>query len=94
MGIGPPEVAGQRPAAIDIAKNRLLFVSLYSELRRLAENQLRRNDAAFVRARAEAAAGRKTAPATAQEALSHLVANLDPTHPCCARAGDSIGDCP
>jgi RNA polymerase sigma factor (TIGR02999 family) len=48
MGIGPPEVAGQRPAATDIAKNRLLFASLYSELRRLAENQLRRNDAAFV----------------------------------------------
>ena len=48
MGIGPPEVAGQRPAATDIAKNRLLFASLYGELRRLAENQLRRNAAAFV----------------------------------------------
>ena len=39
-----------------------------------------------LRARAEAAAGRKAAPATAQEALSHLVANLDPAHPLIAQA--------
>jgi eukaryotic-like serine/threonine-protein kinase len=43
-------------------------------------------EALLLRARAEAAAGRKTAPATAQEALSHLVANLDPTHPLIAQA--------
>jgi serine/threonine protein kinase len=43
-------------------------------------------EALVLRARAEAAAGRKTAPATAQEALSHLVANLDPTHPLIAQA--------
>jgi RNA polymerase sigma factor (TIGR02999 family) len=48
MGIGSSEVAGQRPVATDIAQNRLLFASLYSELKRLAENQLRRNSAAFV----------------------------------------------
>jgi tetratricopeptide (TPR) repeat protein len=43
-------------------------------------------EALVLRARAEAAAGRKAAPATAQEALSHLVANLDPTHPLIAQA--------
>ena len=43
-------------------------------------------EALVLRARAEAAAGSKTAPATAQEALSHLVANLDPTHPLIAQA--------
>jgi serine/threonine protein kinase len=43
-------------------------------------------EALVLRARAEAAAGRNTAPATAQEALSHLVANLDPTHPLIAQA--------
>jgi serine/threonine protein kinase len=43
-------------------------------------------EALVLRARAEAAAGRKAAPATAQEALSHLVANLDPTHPLLAQA--------
>jgi serine/threonine protein kinase len=43
-------------------------------------------EALVFRARAEAAAGRKVAAATAQEALSHLVANLDPTHPLIAQA--------
>jgi hypothetical protein len=43
-------------------------------------------EALVLRARAEAAAGRKAAPATAQEALNHLVANLDPTHPLIAQA--------
>jgi hypothetical protein len=43
-------------------------------------------EALVLRARAEAAAGGKSAPATAQEALSHLVANLDPTHPLIAQA--------
>jgi hypothetical protein len=43
-------------------------------------------EALVLRARAEAAAGRNTAPATAQEALSHLVANLDPTHPLIVQA--------
>jgi RNA polymerase sigma factor (TIGR02999 family) len=47
MGIDPPVAAGQRHAAADITKNRQLFASLYSELRRLAENQLGRKDAAF-----------------------------------------------
>jgi eukaryotic-like serine/threonine-protein kinase len=43
-------------------------------------------EALVLRARAEAAAGRKTAPATAQEALSHLTGNLDPSHPLIAQA--------
>ena len=43
-------------------------------------------EALVLRARAEAAAGSKGAPATAQEALSHLVANLDPTHPLISQA--------
>jgi serine/threonine protein kinase len=43
-------------------------------------------EALLLRARAEAAVGRKIARATAQEALSHLVANLDPTHPLIAQA--------
>jgi hypothetical protein len=43
-------------------------------------------EALVLRARAEAAAGRKAARATAQEALRHLVANLDPTHPLIAQA--------
>jgi hypothetical protein len=43
-------------------------------------------EALVLRARAEAAAGRKVAPATAQEALRHLVVNLDPTHPLIAQA--------
>jgi tetratricopeptide (TPR) repeat protein len=43
-------------------------------------------EALVLRARAEAAAGRKGARATAQEALSHLVSNLDPTHPLIAQA--------
>jgi serine/threonine-protein kinase len=43
-------------------------------------------EALVLRARAEAAAGRRAAPATAQEALGHLVANLDPTHPLIAQA--------
>jgi eukaryotic-like serine/threonine-protein kinase len=43
-------------------------------------------EALVLRARAEAAAGRTTAPATAQEALHHLVGNLDPTHPLIAQA--------
>jgi hypothetical protein len=47
MGIEPPIIAGQRPAA-DVTKNRQLFALLYSDLRRLAERQLRRSEAAFV----------------------------------------------
>lgn len=43
-------------------------------------------EALVLRARAEAAAGSKAAPATAQEALAHLVANLDPAHPLIAQA--------
>jgi serine/threonine protein kinase len=43
-------------------------------------------EALVLRARAEAAAGRKAAPATAREALRHLVANVDPTHPLIAQA--------
>jgi serine/threonine-protein kinase len=43
-------------------------------------------EALVLRARAEAAGGSKAAPATAQEALSHLAANLDPTHPLIAQA--------
>ena len=43
-------------------------------------------EALVLRARAEAGAGRKSASATAQEALTHLVANLDPSHPLIAQA--------
>ncbi len=43
-------------------------------------------EALVLRARAEAGAGGKSARATAQEALSHLVANLDPAHPLIAQA--------
>jgi RNA polymerase sigma factor (TIGR02999 family) len=48
MGIETPGIASQRPDAADITRNRQLFASLYGELRRLAEHQLRRNNAAFV----------------------------------------------
>lgn len=43
-------------------------------------------EALLLRARAEAAVGRKTAAATAKEALKHLEANLDPKHPLIAQA--------
>jgi RNA polymerase sigma factor (TIGR02999 family) len=48
MGIEPPVIAEQRSDATDVAKNRQLFVSLYGELRRLAEHQLRRSEGALV----------------------------------------------
>jgi RNA polymerase sigma factor (TIGR02999 family) len=48
MGIEPPVIANQGPDATDVAKNRQLFASLYSDLRRLAERQLRRGEPAFV----------------------------------------------
>jgi RNA polymerase sigma factor (TIGR02999 family) len=48
MGIETPVIASQRPDAADITRNRQLFASLYGELRRLAEHQLRRSNAAFV----------------------------------------------
>jgi hypothetical protein len=43
-------------------------------------------EALVLRARAEAALGSKAAGATAQEALPHLVGNLDPSHPLIAEA--------
>jgi len=43
-------------------------------------------EALVLRARAEAAAGNKAASATAQEALTHLAANLHPAHPLIAQA--------
>jgi serine/threonine protein kinase len=43
-------------------------------------------EALVLRARAEAGAGRKSAPATAREALHHLTTNLDPAHPLIAQA--------
>jgi serine/threonine-protein kinase len=43
-------------------------------------------EALVLRARAESGSGRRVAAATAQEALNHLVANLDPTHPLIAQA--------
>ncbi len=43
MGIELTE--GPQPDPTDVTKNRLLFASLYSDLRRLAERQLRRSDA-------------------------------------------------
>src|ERR1700690_2402203 len=48
MGIEPPVTAGLPSEATDVTKNRQLFVSLYGELRRLAERELRRGEAAFV----------------------------------------------
>ena len=46
--MGIETTAGPRPDPADVSKNRLLFASLYSDLRRLAERQLRRNDAGFI----------------------------------------------
>jgi hypothetical protein len=43
-------------------------------------------EALVLRARAEAALGRKDASATAQEALRHLVENLNSSHPLIAEA--------
>ncbi len=43
-------------------------------------------EALVLRARAEASTGSKAAAITAQEALPHLVANLDPTHPLIGQA--------
>ena len=43
-------------------------------------------EALVLRARAEAALGSKAATVTAQEALPHLVDNLDPSHPLIAEA--------
>jgi RNA polymerase sigma factor (TIGR02999 family) len=48
MGIESPVVADQRPDAANVARNRQLFASLYGELRRLAERQLRSNEAVLV----------------------------------------------
>jgi hypothetical protein len=47
MGIRPPIIADKRPDAADVSKNQL-FVSLYGDLRRLAERQLRRRETALV----------------------------------------------
>jgi RNA polymerase sigma factor (TIGR02999 family) len=47
MGIEPPNIADQRPEATDVS-NSQLFVSLYGDLRRLAERQLRRSQTAVV----------------------------------------------
>jgi eukaryotic-like serine/threonine-protein kinase len=43
-------------------------------------------EALVLRARAESGSDRKAASATAREALTHLVANLDPSHPLIAQA--------
>jgi RNA polymerase sigma factor (TIGR02999 family) len=48
MELEPPVVADQRPDATSVAKNRQLFASLYGDLRRLAERQLRSNQAVLV----------------------------------------------
>jgi RNA polymerase sigma factor (TIGR02999 family) len=48
MGIEPPIIADQRPDATDVTKNRQLFASLYGDLWRLAERQLRRNETAMI----------------------------------------------
>jgi RNA polymerase sigma factor (TIGR02999 family) len=40
--------AGPRSDPADNGKNRLLFASLYGDLKRLAERQLRRSDAGFI----------------------------------------------
>lgn len=44
MEFEPPEVVNLRCGGTDVAKNRQLFASLYGELRRLAERQLRGNE--------------------------------------------------
>src|SRR6202453_1692700 len=46
--MGIDTTGGPRPDSTESTKNRLLFASLYSELRRLAERQLRRSDAGFI----------------------------------------------
>jgi RNA polymerase sigma factor (TIGR02999 family) len=46
--MGIETTADPRPDPADVSKNRLLFASLYSDLRRLAERQLRRSDAGFI----------------------------------------------
>jgi RNA polymerase sigma factor (TIGR02999 family) len=46
MGIEP--TADPRPDAADVTKNRLLFASLYNDLRQLAERQVRRSGAGFI----------------------------------------------
>jgi RNA polymerase sigma factor (TIGR02999 family) len=48
MGIEPPVIAEQRSDATEVARNRQLFASLYGDLRRLAEHQLRRSQGALV----------------------------------------------
>src|SRR6202041_362631 len=48
MGIEPPVIAEQRSDATEVARNRQLFASLYGDLRRLAEHQLRRSQSALV----------------------------------------------
>lgn len=58
------------------------------------ESSLWVGEALLQRARAEAAVGRKTASATAQEALHHLTANLDPKHPFIAQARELASSVP
>lgn len=48
MGNEPTEIAGQQPDATDVTKNQRLFVSLYADLRQLAERQLRRSDSKMI----------------------------------------------
>jgi RNA polymerase sigma factor (TIGR02999 family) len=48
MEFEPPVDANLRPDATDVTNNRQLFASLYSDLRRLAERQLRGNEAMSV----------------------------------------------
>jgi RNA polymerase sigma factor (TIGR02999 family) len=48
MGIEPPVIAEPRSDATEVARNRQLFASLYGDLRRLAQHQLRRNETALV----------------------------------------------
>lgn len=48
MQTEPPAAAGQSPEAPGTARSRELFVSLYGELRQLAERQLRRNAGAAI----------------------------------------------
>ncbi len=48
MEFEPPEIAEQRSDSSNVAKNRQLFAALYGDLRRLAERQLRSNEAGLV----------------------------------------------
>jgi len=77
-----PEAVQHAQAAVDFARISAVDPQSSSWI----------GEALVMRARAEAAAGRKAAKATAAEALAHLEANLDPKHPLIAQARAIVSD--